>query len=39
VQFAAEKVPSPFPRFDVPDGFTPDSYFEHITREGFAASG
>ncbi|MGB9491366.1 MAG: DNA polymerase III subunit alpha, partial [Terriglobales bacterium] len=31
-----EKVPSPFPRFDVPDGFTPDSYFEHITREGFA---
>ena len=31
-----EKVPSPFPRFDVPDGFTPDSYFEHITRQGFA---
>src|ERR1019366_6762137 len=31
-----EKVPSPFPHFDVPDGFTPDSYFEHITREGFA---
>ena len=31
-----EKVPSPFPHFDVPDGFTLDSYFEHITREGFA---
>src|SRR4029077_20282348 len=26
----------PFPHFDVPAGFTPDSYFEHITREGFA---
>jgi DNA polymerase-3 subunit alpha len=31
-----EKVPSPFPRFDVPDGFTTDTYFEHITRQGFA---
>ena len=31
-----EKVPSPFPHFDVPDGFTLDSYFEHVTREGFA---
>ncbi len=31
-----EKVPSPFPRFDVPEGFTTDSYFEHITRQGFA---
>jgi DNA polymerase-3 subunit alpha len=30
-----EKVPSPFPHFDVPAGFTIDSYFEHITREGF----
>jgi DNA polymerase III subunit alpha len=30
-----EKVPSPFPHFDVPDGFTLDSYFEHITRQGF----
>jgi DNA polymerase III subunit alpha len=34
--FRLEKVPNPFPRFDVPDGFTPDSYFEHITRQGFA---
>jgi DNA polymerase-3 subunit alpha len=31
-----EKVPSPFPHFEVPDGFTLDSYFEHITRQGFA---
>ncbi len=31
-----EKVPSPFPHFDVPDGFTLDRYFEHITRQGFA---
>src|SRR5271169_2519649 len=31
-----EKVPSPFPHFDVPDGFTLDSYFEHIARQGFA---
>jgi len=31
-----EKVPTPFPRFDVPQGFTLDSYFEHVTREGFA---
>ena len=31
-----EKIPSPFPHFDVPAGFTIDSYFEHITREGFA---
>src|SRR5882762_4659333 len=31
-----EKISSPFPHFDVPAGFTPDSYFEHITREGFS---
>src|SRR5215467_136505 len=31
-----EKVPTPFPHFEVPDGYTLDSYFEHITREGFA---
>ncbi|MGA2697347.1 MAG: DNA polymerase III subunit alpha, partial [Terriglobales bacterium] len=31
-----EKVSNPFPHFDVPAGFTPDSYFEHVTREGFA---
>ncbi len=31
-----EKVPTPFPHFEVPDGFTIDTYFEHITRQGFA---
>jgi len=31
-----EKVGNPFPHFDVPAGFTLDSYFEHVTREGFA---
>src|SRR5258706_822854 len=31
-----EKVPTPFPHFEVPDGFTIDTYFEHVTRQGFA---
>src|SRR2546425_296860 len=31
-----EKVSNPFPRFDVPDGYTLDSYFEDVTRKGFA---
>jgi DNA polymerase-3 subunit alpha len=31
-----EKVSSPFPHFEVPPGYTLDSYFEHISREGFA---
>ena len=31
-----EKVSSPFPHFDVPDGYTLDSYFEQVTRQGFA---
>ena len=31
-----EKVSNPFPHFEVPAGYTPDSYFEKITREGFA---
>ena len=30
-----EKVSSPFPHFDVPPSYTLDSYFEHVTREGF----
>ncbi|HEX3354828.1 MAG TPA: DNA polymerase III subunit alpha [Terriglobales bacterium] len=30
-----EKISNPFPHFDVPAGFTLDSYFEHVTREGF----
>src|SRR5436853_221697 len=29
------KFSSPFPHFEVPPGYTLDSYFEHITREGF----
>jgi DNA polymerase III subunit alpha len=31
-----EKVSNPFPHFEVPEGFTTDSYFEHVTRQGFA---
>jgi DNA polymerase-3 subunit alpha len=31
-----EKVSNPFPHFEVPGGYTLDSYFEHVTREGFA---
>jgi len=31
-----EKVGNPFPHFEVPAGYTTDSYFEHITRQGFA---
>src|SRR5579871_996963 len=31
-----EKVRNPFPHFEVPPGFTADSYFEHVAREGFA---
>jgi DNA polymerase-3 subunit alpha len=31
-----EKVKTPFPHFEVPPGYTLDSYFEHVTRQGFA---
>ena len=31
-----EKVSNPFPDFTVPAGYTLDSYFEHICRQGFA---
>ena len=31
-----EKVKNPFPRFDVPEGMSIDSYFEHVAREGMA---
>jgi DNA polymerase-3 subunit alpha len=31
-----EKVKNPFPRFDVPEGENLDSYFEHVSRQGFA---
>src|SRR5580692_127470 len=30
-----EKVAEPFPRFDVPQTHTIDSYFEYVAREGF----
>jgi len=29
-----EKIKNPFPKFDVPDGHTIDSYFEFVAREG-----
>jgi DNA polymerase-3 subunit alpha len=31
-----EKVATPFPQFDVSPGYTIDSYFVHVSREGFA---
>src|SRR5467141_1629885 len=31
-----EKVSTPFPHFEVPPGYTLDTYFEHVAREGFA---
>src|SRR5215831_3963149 len=33
--FTLNKIKNPFPEFQVPDGYTLDSYFEHIAREGF----
>jgi DNA polymerase-3 subunit alpha len=30
------KIPNPFPKFEVPDGYDIDSYFEHVCREGYA---
>ncbi|HSC77343.1 MAG TPA: DNA polymerase III subunit alpha [Candidatus Acidoferrales bacterium] len=35
-QVKLEKVVNPFPPFAVPEGYTKDSYFEKVTREGFA---
>jgi DNA polymerase III subunit alpha len=32
-----QRVANPFPEFRVPEGFTADSYFERVAREGFAA--
>src|SRR3984957_11008736 len=34
--FHLTKVATPFPEFEVPPGYTIDSYFVHVTREGFA---
>ena len=31
-----KKVRDPFPKFDVPAGYSLDDYFEYVTREGFA---
>ncbi len=31
------RVDNPFPEFKVPEGYTTDSYFEKVAREGFAA--
>src|SRR5438046_6412939 len=33
-----EKVSNPFQHFDVPAGYTPARYFEHVTREAFLRS-
>ena len=30
-----EKVKEPFPKFDVPDEHTTDTYFEYVARQGF----
>ncbi|HVW09167.1 MAG TPA: DNA polymerase III subunit alpha, partial [Bryobacteraceae bacterium] len=30
-----DKVKDPFPRFDIPETHTTDSYFAHVAREGF----
>ena len=30
-----EKVQEPFPKFDVPEGHSADTYFEYIARQGF----
>src|SRR5215467_2717041 len=34
--FKLDKVKNPFPEFQVPEGYTLDSYFEHVARQGFA---
>jgi DNA polymerase-3 subunit alpha len=32
-----QRVSNPFPEFKVPEGYTTDSYFEKVVREGFAS--
>ncbi|HYL61604.1 MAG TPA: DNA polymerase III subunit alpha [Candidatus Methylomirabilis sp.] len=32
-----ERIPDPFPEFQVPEGHTAGSFFERVVREGFAA--
>ena len=36
-QVKIERVRNPFPEFQVPEGHTPESYFEKVVREGFQA--
>ncbi len=33
-----QRVSNPFPEFKVPEGYTTDSYFEKVVREGFAVA-
>jgi DNA polymerase-3 subunit alpha len=35
-QVKIERVRNPFPEFQIPNGETPESYFEKVVREGFA---
>jgi len=30
-----DRIPDPFPKFDVPEGHTADTYFEWVARQGF----
>ena len=34
-QVKLEKVKEPFPRFDVPEGHSADTFFEYVARQGF----
>ena len=34
--FKLNKIKNPFPEFEVPAGYTLDSFFEHVARQGFA---
>ncbi len=34
-QVRLDRIPDPFPRFDVPEGHTTDTYFEWAVRQGF----
>src|ERR1039457_6092507 len=34
-QVKLEKVKEPFPKFDVPEGHSADTYFEYVARQGF----
>jgi DNA polymerase-3 subunit alpha len=36
-QVRLDKISEPFPKFDVPDGHTTDTYFEFAARQGFEA--